>query len=69
MTSRYLTPEMAQLWSEEAKFQTWLLVERAVAKVEGELGIIPKPAAEKIQQATFKISEIERFEKETNHDV
>ncbi|MEO0026330.1 MAG: adenylosuccinate lyase [candidate division WOR-3 bacterium] len=69
MTSRYLTPEMAQLWSEEAKFQTWLLVEKAVAKVEGELGIIPKPAAEKIQQATFKISEIERFEKETNHDV
>ncbi|MEO0052472.1 MAG: adenylosuccinate lyase, partial [candidate division WOR-3 bacterium] len=47
----------------------WLLVEKAVAKVEGELGIIPKPAAEKIQQATFKISEIERFEKETNHDV
>ncbi|MCX7732791.1 MAG: adenylosuccinate lyase [candidate division WOR-3 bacterium] len=69
MTSRYQTPEMAQLWSEETKFKTWLLVEKAVAKIEGELGIIPKPAAEKIQQATFKISEIERFEKETNHDV
>ncbi len=69
MTSRYQTPEMAQLWSEETKFRTWLLVEKAVAKVEGDLGIIPKPAAEKIQQATFKISEIERFEKETNHDV
>ncbi len=69
MSSRYSTPEMAELWSEEAKFSSWLAVEKAVALVEGELGIIPKSAAARIQDASFKIKEIERFEKQTNHDV
>uniref|UniRef100_A0A7V3PTQ2 Adenylosuccinate lyase n=1 Tax=candidate division WOR-3 bacterium TaxID=2052148 RepID=A0A7V3PTQ2_UNCW3 len=68
-TTRYLTPAMAELWSEPTKFETWLLVEKAVARVQGKLGIIPKSAAAKIQHATFKIKEIERFEKQTNHDV
>jgi adenylosuccinate lyase len=69
MIRRYTTPEMAILWSEEAKFNSWLLVEKAVAAAEGRLGIIPKRAARAIQRATFRIPEIERFEKETNHDV
>ncbi len=69
MSSRYSTPEMAELWSEEAKFNSWLLVEKAVATVEAELGLIPRWAADKIQSATFKLKEIEKFEKETNHDV
>lgn len=69
MIERYTTPEMAALWSEQAKFDSWLLVEKAVARVQGELGLIPKSAARSIQRASFKLSEIERFEKETNHDV
>jgi adenylosuccinate lyase len=69
MTSRYDTPEMAALWNEEAKFQSWLLVEKTVALVQAEGGIIPKSAAKAIQQATFKVSEIDEFEKQTNHDV
>ena len=28
MTTRYDTPEMAALWNEEAKFRSWLLVEK-----------------------------------------
>ena len=69
MTNRYDTPEMAALWSETAKFQSWLLVEKTVALVQGELGIIPRPAARAIQRATFTLVEIDRFERETNHDV
>ncbi len=69
MTTRYDTPEMAALWNEEAKFRSWLLVEKTVALVQAELGIIPKPAARAIQRATFKIREIDEFEKITNHDV
>ena len=60
---------MAALWNEEAKFRSWLLVEKTVASVQAELGIIPKPAARAIQRATFKIKEIDDFEKITNHDV
>ncbi|MEO0086160.1 MAG: adenylosuccinate lyase [candidate division WOR-3 bacterium] len=69
MTTRYDTPEMAVLWGEEAKFNSWLLVEKTVAQVQAGLGIIPRPAARRIQRASFKLAEIERFEKETNHDV
>ncbi|MBM3313699.1 adenylosuccinate lyase, partial [candidate division WOR-3 bacterium] len=69
MTTRYDTPEMSALWNEEAKFQSWLLVEKTVAAVEAELGIIPKSAARAIQRASFKIKEIDEFEKVTNHDV
>jgi adenylosuccinate lyase len=69
MTTRYDTPEMAALWNEEAKFRSWLLVEKTVASVQAELGIIPKPAASAIQRATFKLKEIDKFEKVTNHDV
>jgi len=69
MTTRYDTPEMAALWNEEAKFRSWLLVEKTVASVQAELGIIPKTAARAIQRASFKIKEIDEFEKVTNHDV
>jgi adenylosuccinate lyase len=69
MTTRYDTPEMAALWNEEAKFRSWLLVEKTVAAVEGELGIIPKAAARAIQRAAFKLKEIDEFERITNHDV
>ena len=60
---------MAALWNEEAKFRSWLLVEKTVATVEAELGIIPKPAARAIQRGSFKLREIDEFEKATNHDV
>jgi len=69
MTTRYDTPEMAALWNEEAKFRSWLLVEKTVASVQAELGIIPKHAARAIQRASFRISEIDEFERVTNHDV
>ena len=69
MITRYETPEMAALWSEDAKFHSWLLVEKTVALVQAELGLIPVKAARAIQRATFSIREIDRFERETNHDV
>jgi adenylosuccinate lyase len=60
---------MAALWSEQAKFQSWLLVEKTVAEVEAELGLIPRSAARAIRRASFRLAEIDRFERETNHDV
>jgi len=69
VTTRYDTPEMADLWNEQEKFQSWLLVEKTVAEVQAELGLIPKSAARAIQRASFKLREIDSFEKVTNHDV
>jgi 3-carboxy-cis,cis-muconate cycloisomerase len=39
---------MRQVWSDENRTAKYLDVERALAKVQGELGIIPKEAAEEI---------------------
>jgi adenylosuccinate lyase len=69
MIARYTLPDMAGLWSDEGRFNSWLLVERAVARAQAEMGLIPKNAARAIARASFRVSEIERFEKETNHDV
>jgi adenylosuccinate lyase len=66
---RYLTKEMAELWKEEKRYEYWLLVEKMVAKVQGEMGIIPQEAAWEIEKASFSLSEMKEFEKETGHDV
>lgn len=45
------TPEMRALWNDKARIQRQLDTEAALAKAEGDLGIIPSEAAEKIQAA------------------
>lgn len=70
MISRYTLEEMGQVWSEENKYAKWLQVEKAVALTQGELGIIPRKAAEEINnKAGFKLQEILEIEEKTNHDV
>ncbi|MEO0130793.1 MAG: adenylosuccinate lyase [candidate division WOR-3 bacterium] len=69
MIERYLTKEMAELWKEDKRFEYWLLVEKTVAEVQGEMGIIPKECAKEINKASFSLSEIKELEKETGHDV
>lgn len=39
---------MRQVWSDEIRTAKYLDIERALAKAQGELGIIPKEAAEEI---------------------
>src|SRR5437879_5703249 len=41
-------PGVRALFTEAARFQSWLDVEAALALAQAELGIIPKPAAEEI---------------------
>ena len=42
---------MREVWSDENRTAKYLDIERALAKVQGELGIIPKEAAEEIVKA------------------
>ena len=46
MIKRYSTSEMTKIWADERRFRYWLRVEKAVAKAEEELGIIPKGLSE-----------------------
>jgi adenylosuccinate lyase len=70
MIPRYTLKDMGKVWSEENKFGRWLEVEKAVARAQAELGIIPVEAAEDINnKADFEISKINEIEEKTNHDV
>lgn len=70
MIARYTRPEMAQIWTQGARFQALLEVELAVAETQGELGIIPAVAAKELRaKAKIDIQEIERLEQTTRHDI
>ncbi len=70
---RYRYPEMYAVWTEEAKLQSWLDVEAALAWAHAELGTIPKEVAEEIaKKAKVGIVNVERvkeIEEKTKHDL
>jgi len=70
MISRYTMPEMADLWSDENKFASWLKVEIAVCEAMAERGEIPSGAVSVIKRkASFDVDRIAAIEAEVNHDV
>lgn len=73
MIPRYTRPEMAEIWTPEARFRIWFEIEAHAASAMAELGIIPKSAAETIwtkgRTAEFDIARIDEIERETKHDV
>ncbi len=70
MIDRYSRPEMAQIWEQDHRFGKMLQVELAVAKVQSELGLIPKKAYKVIQKkAKFSVKRIAEIEAVTKHDV
>jgi adenylosuccinate lyase len=70
MIPRYTRPEMARIWTEQRKFETWLQIELAVCEALSELGEIPPEAVKEIQiKATFNVNRVNDLEKVTKHDV
>lgn len=70
MIARYSRPKMAMVWSEETQFRTWLDIEVLACEGWSRVGKIPQNALKQIQEkAKFDISEIQKIEKETKHDV
>ena len=61
---------MGNIWSEKAKYQTWLDVEIAACEANCKLGKIPLNAMETIRsQANFTPERILEIEAEVRHDV
>ncbi len=70
MISRYTLPEMAAVWTDERKLETWLEIEVLACEAMAELGLIPLEDATMIREkARFDPAEIAEIEKRTNHDV
>src|SRR5262245_28341311 len=70
MIQRYTHPEMGRIWSDQRKYETWLLVETAAAEAMATAGIVPSEAARDIRErGGFEIARIEEIERTTEHDV
>jgi adenylosuccinate lyase len=70
MIPRYTRPEMAALWSDEAKFQAWLRVELAATETLASRGLVPADDLETIRKkAAFDVARIAAIEAEVKHDV
>ena len=70
MIERYTLPEMAAIWSEEAKYRSWLDVELAACEANCRLGHIPPAAMVTIRnKAAFSPERILQIEAEVRHDV
>lgn len=70
MIERYTLPEMGRIWSEEAKFQSWLDVEIAATDANCQLGRVPQEAMAEIRErARFEVPRILEIEAEVRHDV
>jgi adenylosuccinate lyase len=67
---RYTLPEMGELWTDKAKFATWVEVEVLACEAHAELGVVGADDLAAIRQGTApdpaRVVEIERT---TNHDV
>ena len=70
MIERYTLPEMAALWSDEARMSRWLEVELLATDALAELGIVPVADAKLIRErAAFTVEAVDARELVTDHDV
>src|SRR5215813_1741385 len=70
MIPRYTHPEMGRIWSDQRRYESWLLVETAAAEAMASAGIVPADAARDIRErGGFDIARVEEIEHTTQHDV
>jgi adenylosuccinate lyase len=70
MIERYTLPEMAAVWCQSHRYQTWLQVELAVVKVYEGLDQVPAGTAAHIEQsAQIDPARIDAIEAEVKHDI
>ena len=70
MIPRYSLPEMAEVWSDEARLANWLEIEILAVEAWSELGKVPPEDARAIRErAAFTVDRVLEVEAVTRHDV
>ena len=74
MIPRYSRPQMADLWTPEARFRIWFEIEAHALDAMAELGIVPREAAEAVwawwrTEPAIDVARIDEIEAVTKHDV
>ena len=61
---------MADIWSDENKYELWLDIEILACEAQAKLGLIPQKSLEEIKKkAKVDIQRIEEIEQKTKHDI
>ena len=70
MIPRYSLPEIAELFTDEARFGAWLEVEVLAVDAWAKLGVVPAADARAVRErAGFDVAAVHEREKVTDHDV
>ena len=70
MITRYASPQMTAIWSDENRFRIWQEVETVVCEVRAERGEIPAEAAREIRaKGDFDTARVLEIEATVHHDV
>lgn len=70
MIDRYSRPEMAEMWSQTRKYESWLRVELAVCEVMEQQGAVPRGVAARVRRKVkIDPARIEAIEQVVKHDV
>lgn len=70
MIERYSLPEASALWTEKAKYETWLRVEIAACRAMEKHGLIPKGVTDRLaQRAKVDVKQIAKNEALVKHDI
>ncbi len=70
MIPRYSRPDMAAVWTDQAKYDRWLQVEVAAVQAWADEGVVSHEEAEAIAaKGAFKLADIDRYQAETHHEM
>ena len=70
MIPRYTLPEMAAVWSDQARFRQWLEIEVLAVEAWARLGKVPEEDARAVRgRASFTVERIRELEEITRHDA
>ncbi|MFI9808913.1 adenylosuccinate lyase [Streptomyces sp. NPDC052301] len=70
MIPRYARPEMAELWTDQARYTTWAEVEVLASEAQTLLGRVPQGALEDIRRARVpSAAHVAELERERDHEI
>lgn len=69
MIPRYVLPDMAAVWSDEARVRNWLQIEILACEAWGQLGRIPEEDLIRIRDASATVERVREIEEVSRHDV
>lgn len=70
MIPRYTLPEMADLFSDQSRYATWVRVEILASEAQARLGHVPEEVVEDMRRARVPLAtRVAEIEKERDHEV